>query len=482
MPTSSVASRRVPGSPPLTLTIAVLAGLLGGCGQPPRESSSGVGRNTDHTTATAISGASPAPIAPVAHGPSDESFVVPPPAPAYPEGASLTVEQIVQRAIERSPTRAMFEATKAAAIAEVLVARAWANPQLEISGGVSRPTDANGSNAIYGVGVSQRFELPGKRSSRIEAARAGQAVADREVAIDVLTLEHAVREACFELASAEAAFERARTAHATVEEMYQAIERRAAAKEAGAGDVARAKLELVTTRAFRDRSERLVIASRTAVRLWSGGGLPQQFTIEDALPIPLPVVDRQAAMDLAVKRNPQLELLRAQADARTADLAREQRAWQPDITVGAFANQEVDADNQGLRLGIEVPVWNHNQGRSAVAEALRHKAQARLRVEQQVIEREVDLAWQMYESRRLVLKDLLGEAKTAAQAALDAKLAAFSAGEVSLLDLFETRRAAQTVDQIVLEARREAADAWLALGRAVGSFASLTTVSAGDQP
>lgn len=405
-----------------------------------------------------------------------------PPEPAVPEGANLSVEQIVARALARNPTREVFAATKVAAQAEVLVASAWANPELEVSAGQANARLGGGTETIYGVDLRQRFELPGKRSSRIEAARAGQVVAEREVAIDALTLESAVREACFALAAAEATLERARIAQTTIDEMYQAVERRAAANEVEPGEVARAKLELVTTRAFRDRSERLVIASRAAVRVWSGGSLPQQFTVTGALPSMLPEIDRQTAMAMATERNPRLGLLRAQTDARSADLAREQRAWQPDITVGAFSDREADTDNLGLSLGIDVPVWNRNQGGRALADANRRKAQAQLRAEQQVIEREVDLAWQMYESRRLALGGYLTEAKTAAQAALDAKLAAFSAGEVSLLDVFEARRAAQSVDQAALEAQRDAADAWLTLGRAVGSFTAITTAPAGDQP
>ena len=451
---------RQPGNLPLTFTLTLLTGLMAGCGQASCE-----------PLASARGAASPVTL-PASTPPADAEIA---------EGATLTVDDVVRRAALLNPTREVFIATREAAQAEILIARAWANPELDISGGRAAPRTGGGSESIYTLELRQRLEWPGKRSSRIDAAQAGLAVADQEIALDALTLEEAVRDACLSLGSAEAQLLQAQAAHAATEQMYAAVERRAAAQEAEPGEVARAKLELITVTAVRDRQQRHVIANSAAVRVWVGGGLPERFAISDALPMMVPVVDRQTAMAVAVTHNPRLVLMRAEMNARNAAHARERQAWMPDLTVGGYSAREADSDNLGLSLGIELPLWNRNQGGVALADAERRKAAAQVRAELQIISRQVDLAWQLYEGRRLAVDAMVIEAKLAAQTALNAKLAAFAAGEASLLDVLDARRAAQAVDEAALDARLAAADAWLTLGRAMGSFTA-TTIPAGDQP
>jgi outer membrane protein TolC len=171
----------------------------------------------------------------------------------------------------------------------------------------------------------------------------------------------------------------------------------------------------------------------------------------------------------------------AELDARSAELVREQRHWQPDVTIGAFYEHDSDVDNQGLSLGVDLPVWNRNQGVIAMADAERRKAQALIRAEQQRITRDVDLAWQIYDSHRLNLGPMLKDTQIAAEATVATKLAAFSAGEAELLDVLEARRAAQEVEKTALAARITAAEAWLSLAQAMGTFTA-SIAPTGDTP
>lgn len=467
---------------PISLALALVVGLATGCNRSSREQqATDAGSSVERSAGPPAQG-SPSVRAASGSGQSGDPALVPVDATEIPEGASVTVEQVLSRASARNPSREVFAAMRAAAQAEVQVARAWANPELELSGGQARARSGGADESVYGVAVRQRFEMPGRRSARIEAARAGQAVADREVAIDALALEGAVREACLRLAVAEAALVRSEAALDSVQQMHRAVERRAEAGEAEPGEFARAKLELITTTAEKDRDQRQVAASRAAVRIWAGGDLPERFTIADALTMAPPALVRDEVFAAAAERNPRLALLRAAIDARGAELTREQRAWQPDVTVGAFSDRDRDANNLGLTLGVAVPVWNRNQGGIALAEAYRRRAEAQLRAEQQAALRDLEMAWQSYESRRLALGSLANDARAAAKSALDAKLSAFAAGEGSLLDVLEARRASRAVDNAVLEAASAAGGSLLELGRAVGSFTFLTAASAGDQP
>ncbi len=488
--------RHLPERLPLTCTLAALVVVISSCGPSPRaETQSADSADSADAAEPVVAVSRPTPVAtatPAQHPeavPEEAADHANNSAPAarsedapLHEGATCTVAQVVELAAEHNPSRAVFEATRAAAAAQIQVARAWANPELAVSGGQASARVGGDRATIYGVALSQRFEFPGKRASRIEAARVGQELTTREIAIDALALEIAVRAACAELVAAEAKLAQTQLNAQAAEKVRATVSLRVTAREAEPGEEARAKLEDIIARGDRDRAARQVIAHRAAVRVWAGGGLPDTCTIADGLPTSLPVIERDVAIAVASEHNPRLGFLHAQADARAAELLREQRQWYPDLTLGGFSDRESDTNTLGVTVGIELPLWNRNQGGIAVANAERRQAQAQLRAEQQIIAREVELAWQMYESQRLVLNELLTEAKTAAQDAVDGQMAAFQAGEASLLDVLEARRAALAVDDIVLDARRTAAEARLALGQAMGVFTFPTTVSAGVQP
>lgn len=153
-------------------------------------------------------------------------------------------------------------------------------------------------------------------------------------------------------------------------------------------------------------------------------------------------------------------------------MQRERDAWQPDLTLGISADHAADTDDLGLSLGLDLPLWDRGGGALAAAEAERARTTAALRAERQALERAVLGAWNAYESARLELAALSAQALPVAEDAVRLRQAAYAAGEDSLADLLESKRAAQEVADAILAARRSAAEAGIALGRAVGSFTS----------
>jgi cobalt-zinc-cadmium efflux system outer membrane protein len=457
--------RRVPSLISHTLLLVAAVGLMAGCGSEAVRSGGSESRGeSSHNVVGETAAQQPdrTPATPIA------------------EGSAVTMSQLVGLASEHNATRALFDATRAAARAQVDQSGAWANPEIEARGGRARGRDGTGSTSIGGIEASQRFELPGKRSSRVSAAQAGQEVAEREVAVDALDLEREVRDAGVALAVATRFAEIADQTAKAATQTRELVARKADAGEADQGDLSRAKLDEITITINRDARVRAVDNARAALRLWCGH-LPQTFTISDALPNEPATLTLDAAEGMARENNPLLRLYAAQASARAADVQREQRAWYPDVTVGAFADREADSDNLGILVGVELPLWNRNQGGIAAAESERARVLARARIDGQALQREVRAAWSEYESQRLAIVRLSGEAQPAAAQALGARVRAYEAGEATVLEVLEARRAAQSVDESVIEARRSAAEAFLRLGRAIGTF-TLATAPAGDRP
>jgi cobalt-zinc-cadmium efflux system outer membrane protein len=241
-----------------------------------------------------------------------------------------------------------------------------------------------------------------------------------------------------------------------------------------------------------DAAQAEATAARAALRAWCGDALPEQFTVTGVLPdapASVAVADLQRR---AIETHPRLAVFDAQRTANAAAIAAEERAWYPDLTLGVSGNRETDTNDLGVSIGIDLPLWNRNEGSIAKAQADQSRLQAERRKELLALQRQVIAAWGAYERERRQIAGLSEQVIPAAQDALKLKLASFQAGEATLLEVIDARRAELSAETALNEARERAAQARIDLTRAVGadpidptpptSPSPLPNVPAGAQP
>lgn len=462
-----------------TATLAALALGLAGCGQSvPRADAP-------------IPSAAPQQTQPIA--PPDSAK---PAVPPIADGAAVPIAVLLDLAAQANPNRQILEANRAAAAAIVRQAGAWANPELELSAGRAKARVANEDGArpstmIGGVDLKQRFELPGKRSARIDAAEAQRSITEREAAVDRLDLELEIRLAALAVASAAAHVAQAAHGVELTTQVSTAVEKRMRAGETDRGDLARARVDLANAQLAADAAQAESTAARAALRTWCGDALPEQFTVTDILPDAPSTVAMADLQRRAIAAHPRLAVFDAQRSANAAAIAAEERAWYPDLTLGVSGNRETDTNDLGVSIGIDLPLWNRNEGSIAKAHADLSRLQAERRKELLALQRQVVAAWGAYERERRQIAGLSEQVIPAAQDALKLKLASFQAGDATLLEVIDARRAELSAETALNEARERAAQARIDLTRAVGADpfdptastpSPIPTAPAGAQP
>lgn len=462
----------------LTATMAFLALGLSGCGaSAPRSEASVPALPSDQPRPALLPVATPS-------GPA-----------VLPEGVAVSVAVVLDLAQQASPNREMFEANRAAAEAAVSQSRAWSNPELEFNAGSARARQENedgqrSTTMIGGVSLKQRFELPGKRSARIAVAEANRSVAQVETLLDRLDLEVEIRSAALAVASADARVIQAQRIAELSAQVSAAVERRVQAGETDRGDLARAQSDDEIAKLAKTAVQAQAEAARAALRIWCGGRLPQQFTLSGLLSENPPAVALPDVQQRALDAHPKLAVYAARQTAQTAAIAAEERAWYPDLTLGVSGSRETDTNDLGVSIGIDLPLWNHNEGGIAQARAELVRGQAQHRKELLALQREVLTAWSSYERERQQIAGLTTRVVPTAQQALQYKLTAFQAGDANLLEVIDARRAALTAEVAVIDARERAAQAFIALVIATGGdptaphsiLAIPSTAPAGAQP
>lgn len=410
--------------------------------------------------------------------PRHDAPVLPPVPPAAERSEDwsgpVTMARLVATAQAQHPTTVAIQAARAAAAAQVRQAGVWNNPELEVSVGRTKPRmDGVERDTPYGGSLSQRLTWWGARNARITAARAQQSAAEAEAQVSMLGLQADVRRAAIIYAVASEAALQAEDEARIASELAVMTETRLTAGEADRATAARARLEATTTALQRDARRREVATALAALRIWCDPALPDGLVITDALGTDAPLdADRLAA---AAERHPQLRALAETAGAAAASVDAERQSRVPDLTVGIFADREDEKDTYGLTLGFEIPLWNRNEAGIAIAEAERTKAHAAARSERLRLRRDLAEALGAAQTAQREATSLTTEAMPVAEEAIRLRQAAFQAGEASLSDLMEARRAVLAVRAELRDARRRAALAVVDLGMAVGDPSLGTT-------
>lgn len=423
--------------------LALVAGLaaLSGCGNEPRTTA------TADPSATPITNTSPV----VAASPPAEATTA-------PIGAQPTVATLLEAAKRLHPTARAIAAAQRAADARIAQAGVWANPEIELSYGRTRPRIADlDTDRPYGATVSQRLEWWGKRRARVAAAQADAAANQAEADVALLDLEIEVRLAAITYTTARDALSQSAGQAALAKELLDVVTKRQMAGDIDLGEAARVKVEASTARLRHDASARAVTTALAVLRTWCGETLPDDVAIPDALS------DFTATDSPASTAHPRLRAALQAERAAEARTEAERQARYPDVTIGVFGEREWEKDTLGVTLGIEIPLWDRNAAGIAAADAERDRLAATRQLEALRLHRERTEAIGALELAKAEAATLTDEALPAANDAVRLRNTAFTSGDASLADVLDARRALLAVQTDLLDAKRRFAEAQVRL-------------------
>ncbi|NOT07326.1 MAG: TolC family protein [Gemmatimonadales bacterium] len=318
------------------------------------------------------------------------------PTHGHAQAPSITLADALRRAEQSNPELriAASEAASAKGIARAS-RRPVFNPELEAEFG--RFQDPSPTSSIYSFGLSQRFELGGKRGSRIRAED------QRALAADARVVRRA-QEVWARVFRAFSFAQIARLRSATAREAEQvAVQLKAAADERlilGAGT--QLEVNVAAAAASRERRARLQAereAASASLELASAIGLSATEAPEPAGELVLPPPETRTESELVALALAQRSDLRAaiadQEAARSNLRVARGLAW-PDPALSATAARE---ESRTLRFGISFPLPLLNQGQVFRAEAagLLERAEITQSAARQEIAREVRDALQAYQ-------------------------------------------------------------------------------------
>lgn len=379
-----------------------------------------------------------------------------------------SMRTIMNIAWKANPNWSTFAANHAAAHAELVEACAFPNPELDLEYGSESSDETGDSRNIWSLGFSQPIELPGKRAARQAEALAGFPVVQGEQLEYANTLRADIREAYWTIQYHAALEQMYATQVSLSQSQYDLAEQRLTLGDAGRIELVNANVELLKARREREAARTREEGAKAALNALAGGRLGSEFKLSDDFS---PSYDRpalQSAIQKALQSHPRLARMAAELEQKYASIARQNREWWPDIKVGARKSQEFDGDSMAVTAGIEIPLWNRNEGGIAKAEADAQKVYAQIAIAYNDLRRDVEVAYQNLLIGRDQINSYNEGLRNAAEEVVNLSYQQFSLGGGGYLDVLIARRQLLETQQGYIQALFDAATAKVRFDQAVG--------------
>ena len=379
-----------------------------------------------------------------------------------PLPSSLTLEQALDEALARSPAIIAAQADVEASQARLQQAGFRFNPTLNVD-----VEDFVGTGIYSGVQsaqvtatLTQQLDLFGRRSSRVNAARAGLAAQELRLGVARADLAQAVR---LQFAGAVAARDRLRLAAdnlARARELARIADELVAAGREPPLRALRARANAAQTEAALRAAEAADVAARRTLSGLFGvagevGGVagplipPNLLAIEPASTLEVRLADAE----------------RIQAEAT---LRQEQVARRLDPSVGVGVRRLEQTSDTALVAGVSVPLrlFDRNGGNVAAAQAAIRAAEARRAAALAQATARIGNARSNITAAQARVAALETAALPQAAEALRLAELAYRAGRLTLLELLDAQAALAATQSDLIDARAALAEASATLVRA----------------
>lgn len=398
-------------------------------------------------------------VASSAAAPAAAAAVAPAVAPA--DAQTLSLDAAVAEALERAPQLLIARANLEASAAAARQSRWPENPELEVEAEnvLGRGPFSDFDAAETTVTLRQPVTVGGKRSARVDAARARmeQARAELELMQRATRRDVTIGYANAIMAERLAVLARARSVDAQA--LRAASERRLAAGVLSELQYAQAVLAGAEAAATLNRAQADAANARRALARWLGESDPDGISarFDDSW------FDQADAGDELPGRaahddHPRLRAQRAALAAAVAQQRLEERGAIPDPVLSLGARRFADAptgENRALVLGVSLPLplWDRNTAERASARRERVIAETGLDAAQRDLADELALARSAHAAATSELRALDESAAPAARSAAALTQRGFDAGRLSLADRLAADRALQSTEEALQRVR-----------------------------
>ncbi|MEI6084479.1 MAG: TolC family protein [Verrucomicrobiota bacterium] len=351
--------------------------------------------------------------------------------------AELTLSNAVAMALTGNPELQAARQQIEAATGRAIQARAWPNPELELSAEDMPASDVGLARSKNMLGVSQTVPFPGKKSLDGRIGRSGISAAENEYRGRERTLVRAAKSAFYRVLAAEQKVGVSGQLLDLAESLAKVAGKRVEAGATGAQESLRAEIEQERARLELAAARRDSTEARQELATLLGRPSEPLGALQGELSAVAPAVDGAALL-----QNPDLRATRANRERAELEWRRARLDPLPDVTLGVAGGRDAAVDENLLefRVTLPLPLFDRGQGRKRETRALAEMARYDLTAAEQRLARDFAVT----EARLRAAGEQVEVYRTRilpkAEEALKLVRGGFEAGKFGFLDLVDTQR------------------------------------------
>ncbi|MEI7730978.1 MAG: TolC family protein [Verrucomicrobiota bacterium] len=364
---------------------------------------------------------------------------------AEPVRTNLNLDAVIQMALANSPELRVAGARARSAVGRTLQARAWPNPELEITTEDWPIQGGRGLGAAkHTLGISQTLPYPGKKSLDRQIGQTGIRLSDAEMAVRRTETVRNAKAAFYQVLAAERMV-------AAVGELTQVAESSmtTARKRSEAGATAyqeqlRAEIQWEQAKTELNTMQRDLISARQTLGLMLGRPDLDTMALSGTLAETANASLWETPVTTWLGQHPCLAVGLASLERARLELRRMRLEPYPDVKVGLEGGRVGATDESivGFRFSVPVPLFDRSKGRVQETQARVEEAEAELEVVRQQLQREWVQAIKRYRTAAEHTRNQRERILPKAAEALRLVQVGFAEGKFNFIDLVDTQRTA----------------------------------------
>ncbi len=278
---------------------------------------------------------------------------------------TLTLEQAIATALEKSPVLAASSSRAYASEASRSQVGALPNPELSIEAENIYGDNDGFENAEVTYSISQLVELPGKRGNRIKIADAEKTKAHFAHDAARLDLIYGITVAYAELAAVQQDVHILGEEHTLASEVLESVAAKVEAGREPPIQKNKAEIERTASQIALERARRTLASKNQALSALMGGGMGDFTVTMGSLPIliaPEPLESYTAKL----LQTPDVKSLDVDVVKAKSSLSLEKANAVPDPTFDLGVREFREDDSQALVAGISIPIPVFNLNRAGI--------------------------------------------------------------------------------------------------------------------
>jgi len=360
---------------------------------------------------------------------------------AFPgEKRNFNLEEIINLGLKNNPlllaNREEVEAKKAAFQAS----KRLFNPEIEYHRGKGKPYDSGEKVNTEGFSVTQPLENPFKRSHRIRTFEKRWEAAQFLFNSYRLKIIYEIKSLFYKTLLLKDKSELALMNLNSLKKIHQLILKRSQLGEVRELEAIKLYVETLKAQNELNRVQTELQLAKEELNKFLGNTLPSDFSLLGKLSYESVSFTEKSLIEKVLLSHPQISKKEKDWEAAQSNLSHIR--WQrfPDFALSGFSNKEIDGQNTGIGISLEIPLWNFKAKEIAEAQSLAFQQEEELKALRMELRTEIKIKLNQLRLSKQTIELFQSGLLKEAEASLKIAEVSYKQGEISLIDYLDSQR------------------------------------------